>query len=161
MTRSTLINLPRSFSVKRSSTLLHYFKTFASSSTTKTSGSPFTTMPQSDTFPHLLSTVSGDRVRPFSWNCRAKPPQNLGLHQGKPGETRDTMFPGFSSSLRTSCPCRRTFCPPRGFVRDKRSPPLPNPSEFSGMFTILLSFSLDPASRQAYDIPCSSDVGFL
>src|ERR1035437_1291230 len=32
--------------------------------------------------------------------------------------------------------------PGSGFVRDKRSPPLPTRSEFSGLFTILLSFLL-------------------
>jgi len=43
--------------------------------------------------------------------CRAL----QGKPRGNPGETGTvhTMFPGFSSSLRTSCPCQRTFRPAR------------------------------------------------
>ena len=41
-----------------------------------------------------------------------------------------------------------SFLSPPGFVRDKRSPPLPAPSEFSGMFTILPSFLLTTESAR-------------
>jgi hypothetical protein len=46
-----------------------------------------------------------------------------------------------------------------GFVRDKRFSPLPTPSEFSDMFTILLSFPLttQPARRVTSRVSAALD----
>ena len=48
--------------------------------------------------------------------------------QGNPGRNPGRHISWFSSSLRTSCLCRRTFRPPPSFVYAKRSQPLPTPS---------------------------------